>query len=208
MKIQNSIRPYIKEGGLLFDIGANIGQYAIPFSEFIGEHGKVYCFEPDLKNYAFLNFNATINKSSNIVCCNFGVGQQEGESTFYCDSETGGRLSSFIKSNVGKNYKGLELKTKVLKLDTLINMYGVPDFVKIDVEGFELDVINGLTTDLTDTIWLIEVRENTKIYVFEYFIERGYECFHCENEMRLISDPSQIPGFANLIFKKMMNANF
>jgi FkbM family methyltransferase len=201
-KIQNSIKPFIKNGACVFDIGANIGQYTLLFSELVGENGMVYSFEPDIKNYSFLNFNKTINKCKNVLCCNIGVGREDCESSFFCDSATGGRLSSFIKSNVGSNFKGIEFQTKISKLDSLIHIYGVPDFVKIDVEGFELDVILGLSKDLIDTIWLIEVRENTKKSVFEYFEKRGYECRHCEHAMNLISDATQIPGFANLVFKK------
>ncbi len=52
--IQNKIKEYIQEGDIIFDIGANIGQYAMPFSELVGNNGKVYSFEPDFKNFAFL----------------------------------------------------------------------------------------------------------------------------------------------------------
>jgi hypothetical protein len=59
-EIFNAIKPYIQSRGIVFDIGANIGQYAIPISELIGHQGRVYSFEPDPKNFAFLQFNTAI----------------------------------------------------------------------------------------------------------------------------------------------------
>jgi|GEM_PF-5339957 len=56
------IMPLIPAGELVFDIGANIGQYTVIF----GESGQVIAVEPDYKNFAFLQFNVLINRCSNV----------------------------------------------------------------------------------------------------------------------------------------------
>jgi FkbM family methyltransferase len=205
--LQSKIKEYIRKGDIIFDIGANIGQYAMPFSELVGKHGKVYSFEPDFKNFAFLQFNTNINKCYNVTCLNHGLGKLNSEMDFFRDTETGGRTGSFKKEFVGKNYKGFKENVVLKSFDTIIKLYGNPDFVKIDVEGFEEEVIEGLTIDLQNCKFLIEVRADTKNIIFEYFNRNGYECLWIDNSTKLINKADEIPGFANLIFKKPVANN-
>lgn len=200
--IQKKIRTYIKRGDLVFDIGGNIGQYAIPLSEMVSDTGRVITFEPDFKNFAFLQFNASINKCENVTCINSGVGSEDTVLEFYRDTETGGRRGSFRKEYVGDTFKGYSEKGTLRSLDSLIAEFGEPDFIKIDVEGFETEVISGLSIDLTKTLFLIEVREETKAAVFEYFSHSDYECVWIDEVDTVITSAAQIPGFANLLFKK------
>lgn len=51
--VQQNIKQYIKAGDTVFDIGGNIGQYALLFSELAGDSGNVYSFEPDFKKFLF-----------------------------------------------------------------------------------------------------------------------------------------------------------
>jgi hypothetical protein len=74
--------------------------------------------------------------------------------------------------------------------------------VKIDVEGFEKDVISGLTLSLKNCVFLIEIREETKNDVFFFFQEKGYRCIWVDMDDKEINNVEEIPGFANLIFKK------
>jgi FkbM family methyltransferase len=200
--IQKKIRKYLNEGDLVFDIGGNIGQYAIPFSEIIGNKGKVVSFEPDYRNYSFLQFNTNINKCKNVICQNYGIGGGDSKMEFYRDSETGGRRGSYKKKYVGANFKGLSDIVYIKKFDTIISEFGIPNFVKIDVEGFEDEIIGGLSTDLKNCIFLIEVREETKSKVFKFFNQKKYECIWIDNIDKIIKNTEEIPGFANLIFKK------
>lgn len=121
---------------------------------------------------------------------------------FYRDTEIGGRRSSFKKEFVGDNFKGFKEKVILKSFDTIISQYGKPNFVKIDVEGFEVDVIAGLTIELERCIFLIEIREETKQKVFEYFDRKGFKCIWVDNGDQQISKVEEIPKFANMIFKK------
>jgi FkbM family methyltransferase len=201
--LQKKIKPYCNKATLVFDIGANIGQYALLFSEIIPPQGKVISLEPDQKNFSFLQFNTTINHKENIVCLKKGVSYQAGSREFFRDTETGGRKGSFIQSFVGENYQGHRETVETVTLDQLIAEYGEPQFIKIDVEGFEAQILRGLTTPLTETVFLVEVRKETKNDVFEYFQERGYTCYYMDKKVdERISDSSHIPDFANLLFKR------
>ncbi len=199
---QNIIREYIRKGDTVFDIGANIGQYAIPFSELVGDFGKVYSFEPDYKNFSFLQFNVNINKCQNITCLNYGLGKDNTQMSFFRDTQTGGRKGSFRKEFVGKNYEGYTEYVTLKNFDTAIELYGKPHFVKVDVEGFEKELLEGLTSRLDSCTFLIEVREETKKFVFDYFDMQKYQCFLIDKKVIPVSSFSEIPSFANLIFTK------
>ena len=76
-----NIKKYIPTGSKVFDIGGNVGQYALRFSELVGEDGKVISCEPDFKNYSFLQFNSSINYCKNVLPLNIGVGDKEETKT-------------------------------------------------------------------------------------------------------------------------------
>lgn len=202
--IQNKIKRLLKQGDLVFDIGANIGQYALPFSEMVGKTGRVVSFEPDYKNFSFLQFNTNINRCGNVTCENCGVGNSNAVLEFYRDTETGGRKGSFIKEYVGDNFKGFSEKVPLKKFETIISEYGVPNFVKVDVEGFESQVINELSVELKDCTFLIEVREETKKDIFNFFASKNYKCVWIDTADKVIEKEDDIPGFANLIFRNYM----
>lgn len=200
--VQQNIKQYIKAGDTVFDIGGNIGQYAMLFSELAGDSGNVYSFEPDFKNFSFLQFNSNINKCLNLHCYNFGVGELDTELEFFRDTETGGRTGSFIESFVGSHYKGHKDVVRLKRFDTLIKEFGKPSFVKIDVEGFEVNVLKGLSSILSDSKFLVEVRKETKHDVYHYFSDKGFDCFWIDNIPCEISKLEEIPDFANLVFSK------
>jgi FkbM family methyltransferase len=201
--IQSKIKKYIHKSGLVFDIGGNIGQYALFFSELVGSKGKVISVEPDFKNFSFLSFNTQINQLTNVVCIRKGVTECNTALEFYRDTETGGRRGSFNKNFVHENYRGYSEQVETVTLDSLIEEFGKPELIKIDVEGFEAQITKGLTKTLNQTVFLVEVRDETKNAVFVYFAEKGYSCYLIDQENDiLISNSFQIPAFANLVFKK------
>src|SRR5690349_12622984 len=66
------LKKYAREGGVVLDIGANIGFYAVVLSKLVGRSGKVHCFEPDQTNFKHLQ--KTAGKFENIVINNKAVG--------------------------------------------------------------------------------------------------------------------------------------
>lgn len=198
-----NVKCHIFPGATVFDIGANIGQYALRFSELVGPEGKVICCEPDYKNYSFLQFNARINYCKNILPLNIGMGEKDGKATFFRDTETGGRMGSFKKEYVRANHKGFTDEVDILTYDSLANKYGTPDFVKVDVEGFEAEVTRGIIDFSHPTAFLIEVRANTSEEVFLVFLKHGYDCYVVDNNApEKITRYQEIPTFANLLFIK------
>jgi FkbM family methyltransferase len=206
-EIQGILKNYIKPGYLIFDIGGNIGQYALFFSD-VNKPGKVLTIEPDPKTYSFLLFNIANNLIDNVEALNIGVGAAESKLTYYADSATGGRKGSFIKEAVGENYHGKTYEIDITTLDILINKYGIPDFIKIDVEGFETEVLKGLTAKLNNCHFFIEVRADSASEIFNYFSAETHICYCIDDKKeKQINQADEISDFANLLFVpvKMIN---
>lgn len=195
--VWSHINKFIQNSELIFDIGGNIGQYALRFSESIGDKGKILSIEPDSKNWAYLNFNLAINFCQNVEVLRLGLSDKVGVETFWRDVNNGGRLGSFIKNESAT----VPEVVKITTLDNLIFQYGIPDFIKVDVEGFEVTVIKGLSNFDKKIKFLIEVREDTKNEIFHIFQNRGFKCYLVDKrEIITIRNSVEIPYFADLLF--------
>jgi len=191
----------IQPGTLVFEIGSNIGQYSLQISEKLGPSGKLICVEPDSDNFASLSFNILSNQCHNVVLQHKAVSDHEGELTFYKDTKTGGRMSSLIRVYSGTHYEGKSEIVQTTTLKVLIDQYGIPAFVKVDVEGAEDSVFSDPNAIKMKTTYLVEVRKETKIRVFNFFSGMGFSLYVLEQNQKEILDPGQIPDFANLLIK-------
>ncbi len=143
----NLYSQFIKKGDLVFDVGANKGARAVFFK---GLGAKVLAIEPQSKFAEELR-NA-FAKSPEVSILNIALGEAEGEAEIQLASaDAVASLSKDWIETVKRSgrFKGIEWsgteKVKVSTLDKLIAEHGTPSFVKIDVEGFELQVLKGLS---------------------------------------------------------------
>ncbi|OGG46463.1 MAG: hypothetical protein A3F84_11675 [Candidatus Handelsmanbacteria bacterium RIFCSPLOWO2_12_FULL_64_10] len=142
----------LKAGYNVIDIGANIGVYSVVASKIVGESGKVYSFEPVKLNYKMLLKNMDINDVKNIVPVEKAAGEKSGKLRLYL-KEFSCTTPSITK--VGDKFEDID----VVSLDEHFAHQDVNiDLVKVDVEGAELSVINGMKD-------LISKNKNMMIYV-------------------------------------------
>jgi FkbM family methyltransferase len=141
---------FFSKGDLVFDVGANMGSRVRTFLQ-IG--AKVIAVEPQAPCVKQLQreFGRSITKGD-LIIVQKGCGAKEEVKDFYI-CETAHVKSSFSEKYINRNKDGrysmydwqqkesIELTT----LDKLIEQYGVPKFIKIDVEGYEPEVLRGLT---------------------------------------------------------------
>lgn len=127
------------QDSVAFDIGANIGLASLCLSNFCR---KVFAFEPCPSTYELLRNNIKKSPHSNIDAINigFGASQKSSNITYASNNRSGGFVSDKINLNKGH-------VTELIHIDTVDNYILqnsiLPDFIKIDVEGYELDVILG-----------------------------------------------------------------
>lgn len=141
LKWINSFSP----GDVLFDVGANIGVYSLYAGKFFNEKVKVFAFEPESLNYARLNQNIFINKlQDTIIPYCLAIDDKTRFETFYIsDFINGASQHSFNnKIDVVKHKQGMI----GVSMDDLVFEFGFdfPTHIKIDVDGNETLILNGM----------------------------------------------------------------
>lgn len=133
----------IKEGMSILDIGAHVGYYSLLSAKLSGPTGKVFSFEPDPDNYSLLIRNIKANSYNTITPINKGVASASGKRTLYLSRLDNGRHSVYLQDSLQNGSVSITTTT----MDDFFGALNWPtvDFVKIDVEGAELEVLNGMT---------------------------------------------------------------
>lgn len=126
-----------KVGDIVWDVGAHAGASVYFFSQMVGPSGKVYAFEPDDLNYDFLLRNIALHEMTNVVPVKKALARQTGTDAFSMDGTQGAGLKGFTQCADEQKVRQVE----TLSLVDACAAYGVPDFVKMDIEGAEADVI-------------------------------------------------------------------
>ena len=123
---------------LIVDVGANVGQFANAAKLFFPE-ARVVSFEPDPGTYADLQVNTQGLKDVDLH--NIGLGDREGVHTFYRHELS--VMSSFSAQADGAARHRGSTELPIRRLDTVLDPDDRPDLLKIDVEGFERQVLQG-----------------------------------------------------------------
>lgn len=141
----------IKKGGTVFDIGAHIGTFSVFASNFAS---KVYCFEPTESNFSLLKENLKINDILNVYPQNIAVSDRNGtKDLFINQNNTGGH--SFYVNKIDSN----KVVVPTVSLENFIdyNDISMIDFLKIDCEGGEYDIIMNCPRRVLDIIGKISM---------------------------------------------------
>lgn len=132
------LKQLIKEGDVVIDIGANIGFYARIISGLVGEKGSVHCFEPDLKNFEHLEkeagglLNTKLNQNA--------VSSSTGVLRFY----TSPNLNVDHRTYEPEHYESVT-EVKAVAIDDYLKSFGKKvDFIKMDIQGFEWQALQGM----------------------------------------------------------------
>jgi FkbM family methyltransferase len=137
---KNKIRQYLKNGDVAVDVGANIGLFSLILSDLVGDSGQVFSFEPIPMLHKKLINNINLNKLTNIVTIESGIGDKDCEIEIFLNPEQSG-LSSAIAKPSG-NY--IPQKINLTSLDKFLKSRKEKiSFIKIDTEGYEPQVLLG-----------------------------------------------------------------
>ena len=193
-------RKLIKPGDIALDIGANIGALTLPLAEMVGPEGRVHAFEPHLQNHMLLQNNCYGH--ANVEVWNDALGSE----VTFADAP---RLETLPHTNYG----GIEFSqsqtgmAQVMPLDHL--SFWRVDFMKIDVEGWEIDVIHGamLTINRDRPLMYVEVdRPDVAQRLAELLKDIDYVSF--PHEPRLCSSDNwkkrRVGRYENIISKNVL----
>ena len=144
---------YIPEGGTVFDIGAFIGDTTLAYANKVGEKGNIYAFEPNSNAYECLSYNLHRNDAT-VYFSKFALGSTIKTAKI-----------NNVETNNGMNYltDGDDITVITLNEFYVNNEISRIDFIKIDVEGYELDVLIGgkETINKFKPTMLIEINDAT-----------------------------------------------
>jgi FkbM family methyltransferase len=124
-------------GATFYDIGANIGLYSLWASRIVGPEGDVRSFEPVPATAALLQHFASINGLHNITVIPCAVGAERREAWLHFD------VGESAQSHIAVTSSSTSLHVSMVRLDDYLDDAPPPTLVKIDVEGYELQVLEG-----------------------------------------------------------------
>ena len=204
------LEKYIKKGDLIFDIGANVGYHTLIFSELTGENGSVFAFEPEPDNYKTLKKNVDLNSLKNVICINKALSDREETLNFYV-SKSFNKGTHFLVYNPIQHLKD-PIKIDVIPLSNFIKENNIKciDFIKIDVEGAEFEVIKGMEKSLIHfkPTLLVEINNEaqethgkTSKSLKEYICGLGYDPYDILEDGNITESPvERIHNVENVAF--------
>jgi FkbM family methyltransferase len=151
-----------RKEAVFYDVGASCGIYSIYAS--VAAQAKVYAFEPDSSNHSILVQNTFLNKElirNNVTAFNIGLGSAPAILPLLCQEYLAGAHGKIFKSLSREQQSTMEVgfiqNTVCDTLDGFIARYGLPkpEYLKIDVDGFEEKILEGAA----ETLKSIELRE-------------------------------------------------
>lgn len=129
---------FLKKGSVFMDIGANIGLMSTIASKIVGEKGRVYAVEANPKTIEVLRHNCAINLCENIEILPIALASEKGSAILYENWNVNRGGASLISQG---DEHGITVSKE--RLDDLFSPDSPVHLVKIDVEGFELEVLKG-----------------------------------------------------------------
>jgi len=200
-----ALRRLVAPGALVLDIGANIGAHTLHLSQLVGASGRVVAFEPTDFAFRKLCRNLKLNPSL--------ASRVEAHHCFLTASD-GDRIPHAIYSSwplaveagLHAKHLGREMQTdsaQARSLDSILSERAdrKVQLVKLDVDGFECDVLQGATRLLRDTRpifvmelapYVLEERGSSLDQLLSYFVPSGYVFYNERTGKRLPSEAKEL----------------
>ncbi len=180
-KISQVITSELRTGATMVDIGANIGYFTLLSSNLVGPKGRVIAVEPSHRNASRLMENLWLNQVANTAVISIGAGSHGNFSKLNFPTYNNAGAATFRGNNTVQDQVAA-----ILRLDDVFEMLSVvPDLIKIDIEGYEFEALQGMAntlkkyqpvviSELTDA-FLIELGQSSR-QLIEFMESLGYTC--------------------------------
>jgi FkbM family methyltransferase len=186
---------YIKEGDIVIEAGSNLGSETLLISKLIGK-GHIYGFEPNPYTFERLKINVSINELRNVAVYDYAMGEKNGEISFniypkgFCNP---GMSSKYMETAASKKITVVQ-KT----LDTFIkeNNISKVNFIKMDIQGAEMDMIMG-SDDTISRFKPVIFTEAYKLYndldaIYNRIKNYGYNIYLIDEKNMTLMKPGEL----------------
>ena len=191
--LMRSLRRVLPKSGVFVDIGANVGFISRQIAESLPE-ARVFAFEPNPRIYPILRAN--LKGFSNCQLFNVGLGASEGRLEFFHGKESS--VGSFVPAYASQhpsNSSGGRITKSIVRVttgDALLSQIETVDVMKIDVEGYEMEVLKGMSNLLSKGVirtMFFELCPFAQRWahkqprdIIDLLVESGYTIYEIEGE--------------------------
>jgi FkbM family methyltransferase len=196
------LKQVLRPGGLVVDIGANIGMVTLQAAQLVGASGHVIAVEPQPRIVSYCRENVHLNRLSNVTVIESAVGETNGTVSFNCDP------CDDVSRVVAKGGTTVPLTT----LDAIASSQDDRriNLLKIDTEGFELSVLKGGAKTLARTDWVyVEVDAynyshygHSTAEVISLLQQHGFDTYFSDDDGNWQKVDGPVSESINLIGKK------
>jgi FkbM family methyltransferase len=202
---------HVKPGQTFFDIGTHFGYYSMLASTLVGQNGHVHSFEPTAETYKVVRSNVS---SKNNVTLNNVAGWSEEKIIKFKDYGT--EYSAFnslygakLEDSIVRKINPKEYDVSAISIDRYIEKTGArPDFIKIDAENAEYDILKGMVATLSGirpaiTIEVGDVNTGTfksSSDSVNFLLEHNYKPFEMRNGELHEHIPTEKYEYSNILF--------
>jgi FkbM family methyltransferase len=196
-----AIGKFLKTGDVAFDVGANVGTHSLAMSRCVGPLGKVHAFEPVPDTAWLMRENLALNRVTNVDLSGTAI----SDAARTLEMKVYDQRYSAWNPFGGASFDGIEpvgtIDVQTESLDQVAQTRGVEriGFLKIDVEGYEIDALRGATglldTGLIDCL-SFEISEiplrasgNSAKEVFEFLTSMGYQSYKFDEDTDRFTGP-------------------
>ena len=191
------IQRLLKPGSTAIDIGANIGFFTKFLAECVGQEGHVYAFEPDKTNFHHLENE--LKGTTNTTLVQKAVSETSGTLTLY----TSDLLNVDHRTYEPENYSG-KYSVEKISVDDFVNGRFKVDFIKMDIQGFEMEALRGMekTLRVNQHIFLftelwpfgLEKSGSSAIEVFDFLTQSGFNIYKIDNNGYSRMNLTEVPN--------------
>lgn len=193
------------DGEVVFDVGGYEGIFTLFFARRVGSRGRVVTFEPNPRNVARITENVRLNGFTNVEVRPVALGSAPGRATlvFPTDETARGSLERHIADTIRHEKQVAALDVDVDTIDRqLASGLPDPDLVKLDVEGLERDVLDGMTGLLSrrhPRLYIevhgadVEKKLENVTSLLEFLWAHRYQVLHVESGLA-IDAPARLAG--------------
>lgn len=140
LELRRSFAP--KEGETVIDVGANVGAYTLLAAKLVGENGRVVALEPEPINFNLLKRNIEINGFKNVILLQLAAWNKDGSAVMEIRRNIADHT---LSPQFGSTEALFQMEVQTARIDSLTRKIGIRkvDWLKVDVEGAEYEVLMG-----------------------------------------------------------------
>jgi len=197
---------HVQSGMTVLDVGAHFGYFTMLASHLVGPKGQVHAFEPTPSTFSILELNA--EKRSNVFTNRVACFSRNGSSSLY---DYGHRYSGFntlMKPRMTSLTELRRVQVPTVMLDDYVESNGLrPDFIKIDAESSELEILKGMKEIIERYHPMISLEVGDFVPqatpsrdLVNYLVGKGYRAYEVGDGIMKEHLPLETYGYDNLLF--------